>query len=152
MSAVNRKALFARFKGNPPASLELIDRCQAGLGVLLPADYVQFLLQMDGGEGFIGDHYLMLWSVERFVEMNTGTYFAEAAPGLVVFGSDGGGEAFGFDTRSAPPPIVMIPYWGMEWDVAIMLAPDFNSFLQLLCRTDDLFSLRPKAAKPPTAP
>jgi hypothetical protein len=86
---VSHGDLFARFKGNQPASLESIDRCQGGLEFSLPADYVQFLLKMDGGEGFIGDHFLMLWSVERFVEMNTSTYFAEAAPGLVVFGSDG---------------------------------------------------------------
>ena len=99
MSPVNRKALFARFKGNPPASLELIDRCQAGLGVLLPADYVQFLLQMDGGEGFIGEHYLMLWSVERFVEMNTGTYFARQRLGWSVPGWMA--EARRLDSRSA---------------------------------------------------
>lgn len=115
---------------------------QAGLSFSLPPDYVGLLLQMDGGEGFIGDHHLMLWSIERFVEMNTGTYFAEAAPGLIVIGSDGGGEAFAFDTRSAPPPIVMAPYVGMEWDVAIVLAPDFNSFLPLLYRSDDLFGRR----------
>jgi hypothetical protein len=144
MSPVNHKALFARFNGNPPASLESLGRCLGALDVPLPADYVQFLLQMDGGEGFIGDHFVMLWSVERFVEMNTGTYFAEVARGLVVFGSDGGGEAFGFDTRSATPSVVMIPYGGMEWDVAIMLAPDFNSFLQHLCRMDDLFGLQSK--------
>jgi SMI1 / KNR4 family (SUKH-1) len=144
MLLVGHKELFAKFEGKPPASRESIDRCQAGLGIPLPADYVQFLLKMDGGEGFIGEHFVMLWSVERFVEMNTGTYFAEAAPGLVVFGSDGGGEAFGFDARSTPPPIVMIPYSGMEWDVAIMLAPDFNSFLQHLYQADDLFVLGSK--------
>jgi hypothetical protein len=145
MAPVSQNAVFERFKGNPPASLESIVRCKAGLSFSLPADYVQFLLQMDGGEGFVGEHYLMLWSVERFVEMNSGTYFSEAAPGLIVFGSDGGGEAFGFDARSAPPPIIMIPYSGMEWDAAIMLAPDFNSFLHLLWRTDDLFALRSKS-------
>ncbi len=144
MMQVRGGELFAKFAGNPPASSETINRCQAGVSFRLPADYVQFLLKMDGGEGFIGKHFLMLWSVEQFVEMNTGTYFVEAAPGLIVFGADGAGEAFGFDTRSAPPPIVMIPYSGMEWDVAIMLAPDFSSFLQLLCRTDDLFALRSK--------
>jgi hypothetical protein len=142
MTPVSHKELFARFEGNPPASPESIARCQAGLSFSLPADYVQLLREMDGGEGFIGDHYLMLWSVERFVEMNTGTYFAEAAPGLIVFGSDGGGDAFAFDTRSAPPPIVMVPNVGMEWDVAIVLAADFNSFLQVLYRSDDLFALQ----------
>jgi hypothetical protein len=144
MTPVSHIELFAKFEGNPPASIESIDRCQAGLGFPLPADYVQFLLKMDGGQGFIGEHFLRLLPAEQLVEMNTGTYFAEAAPGLVVFGSDGAGEAFGFDTRSAPSPIVMIPWIGMEWDVAIMLAPDFNSFLQHLYQTDDLFVLGSK--------
>ena len=139
MKSVSHKELFARFQGNPPASLESIALCQAGLGFRLPRDYVQLLQHMDGGEGFIGKHYLMLWSVERFIEMNTGTYFAEAAPGLLVFGSDGGGEAFSFDSRSDPPPIVVAPYVGMDWNTAKMIAPNFDSFLQFLYRSDDLF-------------
>jgi SMI1/KNR4 family protein SUKH-1 len=100
---------------------------------------VQFWQRRNGGEGFIGQHYVMLWSVEDFIEMNTGTYFAEAAPGLVVFGSDGGGEAFGFDTRSAPPPIVVAPYVGMEWVVAFRIAPTFDLFLQHLYTSEDIF-------------
>jgi hypothetical protein len=139
MALVSHKVLFAKFEGKPPASLDSIARCQADLRFRMPADYQRFLQQMNGGEGFVGEHYLMLWSVEDFIEMNTGTYFAEAAPGLIVFGSDGGGEAFGFDTRSAPPPIVVAPYVGMEWDVAFKIAPTFDLFLQHLFRSEDLF-------------
>jgi hypothetical protein len=139
MALVNWKDLLASFESNPPASLESIAHCQASLGISLPSDYVQFLQHMNGGEGFIGEHYLMLWSVADFIEMNTGTYYAEAAPGLIVFGSDGGGEAFGFDTRSTPPPIVVAPYVGMEWDVAYRIAPTFDLFLQHLYTSEDLF-------------
>src|ERR1700730_4780818 len=136
MTLVSHEDLFAKFEGKPPASIDLIARCQAGLRFPLPADYVQFWQQMNGGEGFIGKHYLMLWSVERFIEMNTGTYFAEAAPGLLVFGSDGGAEPFSSDSRSDPPPIVVAPYVGMDWNTAKMIAPDFDSFLQFLYRSD----------------
>jgi hypothetical protein len=139
MTLAGWKDLLTRFQGNPPTSLESIARCQASLGVSLPSDYVQFLQRMNGGEVFIGERDLMLWSVEDFIEMNTGTYFAEAAPGLIVFGSDGGGEAFGFDTRTAPPPIVVAPYVGMEWDVAYRIAPTFDLFLQHLYKSEDLF-------------
>jgi hypothetical protein len=139
MTLVSYEDLFAKFEGKPPASLASIARCQAGLRFPLPADYVQFWQRMNGGEGFIGQHYVMLWSVEDFIEMNTGTYFAEAAPGLIVFGSDGGGEAFGFDTRSALPPIVVAPYVGMEWEVAFRIAPTFDLFLQHLYTSEDLF-------------
>jgi SMI1 / KNR4 family (SUKH-1) len=138
MTSASYKDLFAKFRANLPASPESIARC-ATAGFSPPADYVRFLLQLDGREGFIGEHYVMLWSIERFIEMNTQTYFAEAAPGLVVFGSDGGGEAFAFDTRDAPPPIVVAPHVGMEWDATIRMAPDFDSFLQHLYRSKDFF-------------
>jgi hypothetical protein len=139
MTSVSHKNLIASFQGKPPASLDSLTRCEASLGFSLPPDYAQALRQMNGGEGFIGKNYLVLWSVEEFVKMNTGTYFAEAAPGLLVFGSDGGGEAFAFDTRSAPPRIVVAPFIGMDWTTAIMIAPNFTAFLQHLYRSEDLF-------------
>ncbi len=139
MTYVSQKNLFASFQGKPPATLDSLARCEASLGFSLPPDYGQALRQMNGGEGFIGKNYLMLWSVEEFVKMNTGTYFAEAAPGLLVFGSDGGGEAFAFDARSTPPPIVVAPFVGMDWTTAITIAPNFTAFLQHLYRSEDLF-------------
>jgi hypothetical protein len=54
--AVSDKELFAEFKANPPASLALIEQCQAKLSFLLPADYVQFLQKMNGGEGSLGEN------------------------------------------------------------------------------------------------
>jgi SMI1 / KNR4 family (SUKH-1) len=131
--------LFARFTGNVPASPALVDRCQASVRFRLPGDYRQFLQRMNGGEGFIGRHYLMLWRIEEVVKENTGTYYAEAAPGLSLFGSDGGGEAFAFDTRFSPASIVIVPFIGMELSAAYCLAPTFNSFLKRLFSADDLF-------------
>jgi len=46
--------LFAEFKANPPVSRDSVARCQSNLSFPLPADYVQFLEQMNGGEGFVG--------------------------------------------------------------------------------------------------
>jgi hypothetical protein len=94
MTAVSSNEFLARFSGNPPASPDSIARCQVELEFPLPDDYGQFLQRMNGGEGFIGEHYLSLSSVEQFVEDNTDTYYAESAPGVLVFGSDGGGGGF----------------------------------------------------------
>jgi hypothetical protein len=58
---------------------------------------------MNGGEGFIGENYLRAWPVEDLIQSNKDYRVDEAAPGLFLFGSSGGGEAFAFDTRSAPP-------------------------------------------------
>jgi hypothetical protein len=139
MKPVSPEKLFVRFDANPPANSGSIARCQASLRTPLPADYVKFLQQMNGGEGFVGKNYLRAWTVEELIQSNKDYGVDEAAPGLFLFGSNGGGEAFAFDTRSFPPPIVVIPFIGMEWDAAIPLAPDFASFLQHLYRSEDLF-------------
>ncbi|MGO9133920.1 MAG: SMI1/KNR4 family protein [Methylovirgula sp.] len=52
-----------QFNGNPPASGPSIDRCSAHLKRRLPPDYVRFLQHMNGGEGFIGKNYVVLWRV-----------------------------------------------------------------------------------------
>ena len=141
MIAVAQSQLLTKFNGNEPASAAAIAEAQASLNFPLPSDYVQFLQRTNGGEGFIGEHYLMAWRVEDFMQQNIGTYYAEAAPGLLPFGSNGGGEAFAFDTRSTPPSIVMVPFIGMELDTAIPIAPGFDEFLQVLYRSESLFDL-----------
>jgi hypothetical protein len=138
MKAVNANTLFARFICNPPASQAFISQCRQQLAVQLPGDYTKLLEQANGGEGFIGKQYLQLWPIDEVVKMNTGTYVRQAAPELLIFGSDGGGEGFAFDTRSMPR-VVAVPFVGMEPSAVIALAPDFDSFLQFLYRSEDLF-------------
>jgi hypothetical protein len=48
---------------------------------------------MNGGEGSVGDTYVILWRIEELIEMSKAYDVAEYAPGLFLFGSDGGGEA-----------------------------------------------------------
>ena len=129
MIPVSADKLLAEFHGKPPASIAALARGGEHLRFPLPDDYARLLQQMNGGEGFIGKNYLQLWSVQDFMAQNTGTYYAEAAPGLLRFGSNGGGEAFAFDIRSMPPSIVMVPFIGMELEVTIPIASSFDSFL-----------------------
>jgi hypothetical protein len=61
MIQLSDEQLFAGFKGNPPASTTLIAQSQANLSFQLPADYVEFLQQMNGGEGSLGENaYVVL--------------------------------------------------------------------------------------------
>jgi len=50
-------------------------------------------------------------------------------PGLLLFGSDGGGEAYGFDMRTPNKHIVQIPFVGMDWADAIAMGSRFEEFL-----------------------
>ena len=133
MTTLSDEELFAEFNANPPASAISIERCQANLGLRLPGDYVRFLRKMNGGEGFLGENaYLVLWRAEQLAEMNAGYEVPEVPRELCLIGSNGAGEAFAFDVRTAPHPIVAIPFLGLEWEDAILIATNFRGFLETL--------------------
>src|ERR1044072_7362040 len=98
MTPWHRNRLLARFNGNPPSDTGAIRHFESESGLRLPDDYARFLQQTNGGEGFLGNAYVILWRVEELIEMNKAYEVTEYAPGLFLFGSDGGGEAFAFDT------------------------------------------------------
>jgi len=122
------------FNGSPPAATEAIRDAEAQLGVSLPSEYTLFLETMNGGEGFLGDNYLILWSVDELARCNAEMEVSRYAPGLLLFGTDGGGETFGFDSRSPDFRIVMMPAIGMEWGVEDQIASSFGGFLERLTR------------------
>ena len=70
MTLVSREKLFAEFDVKPAASPAAVARCQSDLKFPLPAEYMQFLEQMNGGEGFIGENYLRAWPVEDLIQNN----------------------------------------------------------------------------------
>jgi hypothetical protein len=102
------------------------------LNHVLPHDYLQFMHEKNGGEGFVGSSYLVLWKIEDLKQFNAEYEVAKYAPGLLLFGADGGGEGFAFDTRVSPPTIVMVPQIGMELRYATPIAADFSGFIDCL--------------------
>ncbi len=132
MTPTDKERLFAKFNGNPPASAASIEQFESKANLLLPKDYAGFLQQADGGEGFFGSAYVILWSTDELLEMNRAYQVTEYAPGLFLFGSDGGGEAFAFDTRIASQAIVSVPFVGMELKAARPIASSFIAFLEKL--------------------
>jgi len=120
------------FDSRPGATDEQIALAEAELGTELPAGYVEFLKNRNGGEGVIGEAYAMLWEISELASLNLSYQSNKWAPGLIIFGSDGGGEAFGFDTRDPSWPIVMIPFIGMLWEHARPLGDTFSQFVESL--------------------
>jgi len=103
------------------------------LGLRLPEDYVAFLRVSDGAEGFIGDNsYVILWSSKELSSMNDAYEVQKYVPGLLIIGSSGGGEAYGFDTRGSAWPIVQVPFVGMDWGDAQLMGESFSLFLHCL--------------------
>jgi hypothetical protein len=133
MALLNVERLFADFRCNPPADEASLRQLAAGSAVALPEDYLEFLRAANGGEGFVGPNsYLILWRAEELVEMNESYQVGEYAPGLFLFGSDGGGEAFAFDFRSDAKDIIAVPFVGMDLSAIRPLSQNFAGFLEKL--------------------
>lgn len=132
MSYRIKKLLGENFNGNTPASPEKVAAAERSLGLSLPADFREFLQVSNGGEGSIGENYVMLWSTEELGEYNGAYQVNEYAPGLLIFGSDGGGEGYAFDMRISPFSIVTVPFVGMSLKYANPVAETFVSFLKKL--------------------
>ena len=78
-------------KGAPKEALDAI----AGL----PADLRAFLEQHDGGRGKVGSRPVILWSAEQIARESQLQEVSLATPGLLLFGTDGGAEAYGHLAR-----------------------------------------------------
>jgi hypothetical protein len=109
---------------DPPTDFDFVESLPSRLGVVIPSHYLDFLKEHNGGEGFIGDNYIVLWKAEELADFNREYEVEKYAPGIFLFGSDGGGEGYGFDTQSAEMPIVRIPFIGMERRYATLIAKD----------------------------
>jgi SMI1 / KNR4 family (SUKH-1) len=83
------------------ASEERIEEVEEQMDCKLPRDVKAFLCQHDGGEGTIGPRKrpIELWSLDRIRAECDAQEITRAVPGLVLFGSDGGSEGYGWLPR-----------------------------------------------------
>jgi hypothetical protein len=106
----------------------------------LPQDYIDFMAAADGGEGWVGSssNYLILWRVIDLWSMNRCYQVDIFAPGLVVFGTSGWGDAYAFDRRAASPSIVAMPFVEMKLENVVPVALTFPEFLKALSEGWDI--------------
>jgi SMI1 / KNR4 family (SUKH-1) len=119
---------------NPPASEAAVRDAASALGIALPADYVEFLRKHNGGEGFVGDNSVILFRAEDLKRFNDEYQINDNAPGLVLFGSNGGGEGYAFDARAGAMSVVRIPFIGMELRYARPIGENFTDMFHQLSK------------------
>ncbi|MHA6194722.1 SMI1/KNR4 family protein [Pseudomonas wadenswilerensis] len=129
---MNADEAFEGWHLNSRAGTDAISKAELELGCSLPRDYLEFISEYNGGEGFVGDNYLIVWGVDELVGFNRDYEVDEYAPGIILFGSDGGGEGYGFDRRDTKLPIVRVPFIGMSLTYVETIADDFSSLLEFL--------------------
>jgi SMI1-KNR4 cell-wall len=121
---------------NGPPAPGAVEGVRTKLRHPLPSDYLAFLREHDGGEGWVGPHYLVLDRLDELPDFQDP--WGEDSGPFVILGSDGGDELFAFDSREEMA-VFMVPGVGGPQH-AIYVAPSFTEFLHRLHRGDDLFS------------
>jgi hypothetical protein len=135
MKVFHSELLRSEFNCNPPTAEAEIQRFQENAEIHLPDDYLRFLQYSNGGEGFIGNAYVILWRLEELLHLNQGYKVEEFAPGLFLFGSDGGGEAFAFDMRSDSMELVSVPFIPLDLAYTRRLGSNFGEFLDFISKS-----------------
>lgn len=96
----------------------------------LPKDYLAAVAEYGGREGFVGETYLRLFRLEELVALNLAFEVPQLAPEVIVFGSDGGGEAFAF--LNGRPGVVQMPFIPLSIEQAWNVGASFDDFIERL--------------------
>jgi hypothetical protein len=99
----------------------------------VPRDCSEIIQTYGGREGFLSDTYLRLFRWEELWALNEAFEINENAPELVIFGSNGYGDAFCFSRNS--PQILQVPFIPLALEHAEVVGRTFASFFQSL-KTD----------------
>jgi len=125
------KSILSELSLSAPASSSDLERLSHFFSKKIPEEYMDFLLISNGGEGFLGNNYLILWKAEEIEKFNEEYESSQYAPGIILFGSNGGGEAFGFDANRENS-IIAIPFVGMDLEFSKIISRKFDEFLFVL--------------------
>jgi hypothetical protein len=117
-----------------PSPAEDLSALGTWLGRPVPADLRRFYEVGGGAEGFLprSESYVALWEPSVLRKYNELGGFSEFAPGLVVIGTDGGGEAFGVDLRDWAVAYVVVPLIGISWERADRVGETLEELLTSL--------------------
>ena len=128
-------ALLTNVKLSEPGAEQEIHKAALESGVPFPRDYVDLMMHSDGLSGTIGNSRAVFWPIGELVELNDAYCVDDFAPGLVLFGSDGGNEGFAFDLRSPKAEeifFVTVPLVGMELAEVRHVSDTFLGFVKAL--------------------
>jgi hypothetical protein len=114
------------------APQHIVDEVQQQLGIKLPDDYLDFMRETNGAVGFVGSSFLRIYELEEIRPANQRLESDKFTPGLIVFGSNGGGLAYAYDMRARPVNIVEIDFVSIKSADAKLRGRSFEDFLEKL--------------------
>ena len=134
----NVKKLIEGMELNPQTTRSALTDVETRLGIKLPDQYINFMMESNGAEGNIGSSYLAIWTAEQIAQLNKDYAVNDFTPGLVYFGSDGGGMAYAFDNRTDLISIVEFPFDSIHIEDAKTCGNTFLEFQQFLFNQNQL--------------
>src|SRR5438105_2520264 len=93
----------------------------------LPADYLAAVAEFGGREGFLGQTYLRLYRLQELIALNLAYEVPVLLPEVIVFGSNGVGEAFAFPLGESA--VIQVPFLPLSAEYAGRHALSFNEFV-----------------------
>jgi hypothetical protein len=124
--------LIATLHRQPGASDEVLRKLLAHTKGKLPTQYVQLLHLANGVSGLMEKGFLQVWPAEDVLSLNKQYAVDEFAPGIFLFGSNGGTTGYGFDLRKTNTPVIEVPFVGMSLDEVKVRAGSIEEFLTQL--------------------
>jgi hypothetical protein len=134
----NLKRLLSDLRLAPAgANADQIARAEADMDCKLPEDVKAVLREYDGGRGTVGPRKrpFELWSIERIADECEAQEVTRAVPGLVLFGSDGGSEGYGFYPQASGRKYGRVPLLAAGPHEFEGLADSFAGLLDALAAT-----------------
>ncbi|MFO1315575.1 MAG: SMI1/KNR4 family protein [Burkholderiales bacterium] len=118
-----------RYALNPGASEDDLNSLRKQFP-MLSNDYLAFLANSDGGEGFVGlaPGYFQLWRASEVARYSSEYEVQKYLPGYLAIGSDGGGDLYVLPVTGSPPGLFIVPAIGMEAAAVESVAGSFSAF------------------------
>lgn len=121
------------FVFSPGSTIESIKQAEDVVGIQFPEEYQKFLLNANGGEGFLGStHFLKLWSIEEMIASFFGYGFSNQLPGFLPIGTDGGGEALAIRLKGNSVVFGFVPFADLVEENFISIAKNFDEAIRLI--------------------
>lgn len=108
---------------------------------LLSKDDLAAITEFGGREGFLGKTYLRLYQLQELVSLNFAYEVSTLLPGVMVFGSNGFGEAFAFDLHDSA--VIQVPFLPLSEKHLERKAASFCEFIQSLAASGNSLECDP---------
>lgn len=117
----------------PPGEEKLFPIIEKKYSISLPADYKEFMLLCNGGEGDLVAYYVSLWKLQDVTQLNSDYKINHyLKDNFIGFGTDGGDDcwAFNYVDNHRIPKIVKIPLGDLDLASVVTVANTFTEFIQ----------------------